>query len=84
MPRANRSPTQVVEDPSDEQRALAAEAGNRAKSEFPSRMSHELRTPMNAIPGFTQLMEMDTESPLPRATPSAPSRSLRRAGICWR
>ncbi|MEO3693264.1 CHASE domain-containing protein [Roseateles paludis] len=57
----------VVEDLSDEQRALAAEAANRAKSEFLSRMSHELRTPLNAILGFTQLMEMDTESPLPRA-----------------
>jgi len=32
---------------------------NRAKGEFLSRASHELRTPMNAVLGFTQLLEMD-------------------------
>jgi PAS domain S-box-containing protein len=41
-----------------------ADRANQTKSEFLSRMSHELRTPMNAILGFTQLMEMDVESPL--------------------
>ncbi len=45
----------------------AAEASNRAKSEFLSRMSHELRTPLNAMLGFAQLLELDPRQPLSAA-----------------
>jgi PAS domain S-box-containing protein len=41
-----------------------AEEANQAKSKFLSNISHELKTPLNAILGFSQLLETDDLEPL--------------------
>ncbi len=61
-----------------ERATSVAEKANLAKSDFLSSMSHELRSPLNAILGFSQLME--SESPPPTSAQQESISQILQAG----
>jgi len=58
-----------------EQRERAADAANRAKSQFLATMSHELRTPLNGVLGMAQALTSDGLTSLQRERVSVIRRS---------
>jgi len=61
--RAARADAEAARLAAERARREADEA-NKAKSAFLATMSHEVRTPINAIVGYTQLMELGIAGPI--------------------
>ncbi len=59
-------------------RREASDLANLAKTDFLARVSHEMRTPLNAVIGFSQLMQMDEQ--MAPTTTHAYAGQIRNAG----
>ena len=57
-----------------------AELANQSKTEFLANMSHELKTPLNAIIGFSEIMEQQMLGPLGSDSYIAYARDIRKSG----
>ncbi len=59
---------------------IEAEAANRTKSEFIANMSHEFRTPLNAILGFSEVLQSDLLGPATRLKYRDYAHDIHRSG----
>jgi PAS domain S-box-containing protein len=57
-----------------------AELANQSKTEFLANMSHELKTPLNAIIGFSEIMEQQMLGPLGSDNYVAYAKDIRQSG----